>query len=237
MTLSDRLNLRAGVSRSRSIVALCTESRLPAFMPEKLAPLSELQPRGQTSLVNSPDDRELAERLARGDAWAREALYRKYVSAVWGLALRLTGDRTDAEDVVQDTFAEALRDAAQLRDHGAIRPWLLSVAVHQVHRRFRRRRLLRLLGLDRGVEPQSLDALAARETPPDVVLELRNIAGVLAGLPPKPRIAWTLRYVEGCTLSEVAEYCQCSLATAKRQIVVAQRKLAGHVEFAEPSDD
>jgi RNA polymerase sigma-70 factor (ECF subfamily) len=204
-----------------------------AFMAEKLA---KTPYRAQTSLMPSPDDGELAERLARGDAWAREALYRKYVQAVWGLALRLTGDRSDAEDVVQDTFAEALRDAAQLRDRGAIRAWLMGVAVHQVHRRFRRRRLLRVLGLDRGADT-SLDELAARDTPQDVLAELQKISRELGRLPPKPRIAWTLRFVEGCTLAEVAAYCECSLATAKRQIATAQRRLAHHVSIAGPADD
>jgi RNA polymerase sigma-70 factor (ECF subfamily) len=198
-------------------------------MAENLVDARQPQERGKTSLVHFPDDGELAERLARGDAWAREALYRKYVQAVWGLALRLTGNRSDAEDVVQDTFAEALRDAAQLRERGAIRGWLMGVAVHQVHRRFRRRRLLRALGLDRG-SADTLDELAARHTPPDVLAELQLIGRALHSLPSKSRIAWTLRYVEGCSLSEVAEYCSCSLATARRLIAVGQRKLACHLE-------
>jgi RNA polymerase sigma-70 factor (ECF subfamily) len=198
-------------------------------MAEKLVDARKSQERGTASLVQFPDDAELAERLARGDAWAREALYRKYVEAVWGLALRLTGNRSDAEDVVQDTFAEALRDAAQLRERGAVRAWLMGVAVHQVHRRFRRRRLLRLLGLDRGAA-DSLDEIAARHTPPDVLAELQLIGRELRTLPSKTRIAWTLRYVEGCSLGEVAEYCGCSLATAKRSIAAAQRRLARHVE-------
>jgi RNA polymerase sigma-70 factor (ECF subfamily) len=205
-------------------------------MAENVVDARPSQERGKTSLVQFPDDAELAERLARGDAWAREALYRKYVQAVWGLALRLTGNRCDAEDVVQDTFAEALRDAAQLRDRGAIRAWLMGVAVHQVQRRFRRRRLLRALGLERG-DADTLDEIAARHTPPDVLAELQLIGRELRRLPSKTRIAWTLRFVEGCSLSEVAEFCDCSLATAKRLIAAAQRKLACHLEPEEAADD
>jgi RNA polymerase sigma-70 factor (ECF subfamily) len=189
-----------------------------------------------TPLLEPIDDAELVQRLARGDAWAKEALYRKYVHAVFGLALRLSGQRADAEDIVQDTFAEALRDIQQVRDRGALRSWLMSVAVHQVHRRFRRRRLLRVLGLDRTDEP-AMDALASSDATAEQRLELRLLGQVLAALPVNERLAWSLRYVEGCSLDEVARYCDCSLATAKRRITRAQRGVARHVRIEEVQGD
>jgi RNA polymerase sigma-70 factor (ECF subfamily) len=188
-----------------------------------------------TPLASSPSDEELAERLVRGDAWAREALYRKYVQAVWGLALRLTGNRADAEDVVQDTFAEALRDIRQLNDRSAVRAWLMGVAVHQVHRRFRRRRLLRTLGIETR-EIASLEHLASRQVSAEVVIELKLLGQVLVALPARERIAWMLRFVEGCSLPEVAQYCSCSLATAKRRIAAAQLRVDQHVEIGGEHD-
>jgi RNA polymerase sigma-70 factor (ECF subfamily) len=182
-----------------------------------------------TPLSPPLEDAELTERLAAGDRWAQEAFYRKYVALVWGVSLRLMGNRADAEDVVQDTFAEALRDAKQMRDRGVVRGWLMSVTVHQAHRRFRRRRLLRKLGLDRNEDAASLDTLASGETDPELRMELRKLGELLAGLPARRRIAWTLRFVEGCSLEEVAEYCACSLATAKRDIGAAQAVIQVHV--------
>jgi RNA polymerase sigma-70 factor (ECF subfamily) len=182
-----------------------------------------------TPLSPPLDDSELTERLAAGDRWAQEAFYRKYVALVWGVSLRLMGNRADAEDVVQDTFAAALRDAKQMRDRGVIRGWLMSVTVHQAHRRFRRRRLLRKFGLDRSEDLATLDTIASRDTNPEQVAELRKLGELLATLPARRRIAWTLRFVEGCSLEEVAEYCACSLATAKRDIVAAQAVIEVHV--------
>jgi RNA polymerase sigma-70 factor (ECF subfamily) len=185
------------------------------------------------------DDLELSERLAAGDGWAQEAFYRKYVGLVWGVSLRLMGNRPDAEDVLQDTFAEALRDAKQLRGRGVVRSWLMSVTVHQAHRRFRRRRLLRKLGLDRSEATETLDGLASPDTGPELQLELRKLGELLATLPVRRRIAWTLRYVEGCSLEEVAGYCGSSLATAKRDIAAAQVLIQAHVnvEFAAEAGD
>jgi RNA polymerase sigma-70 factor (ECF subfamily) len=199
-------------------------------MPRKLGALAHGAEAEPTPLAEPPTDVELAERLLRGDAWAREALYRKYVQAVWGLALRLTGNHSDAEDVVQDTFADAFRDVRQLQDRSAVKAWLMSVAVHQVHRRFRRRRLLRTLGIETH-DVATLERLASSDVSSEVLIELQLLGRVLDTLPARERIAWMLRFVEGCSLPEVAQYCSCSLATAKRRIAAAQRRVERHVEI------
>src|SRR5260221_2351961 len=108
-----------------------------AIANHRLAP--EPAPPSQERIHTRAADDELIERLLRGDQWAKEALYRRYVSSVWGTALYMMGNRADAQDVVQDTFVEAFRDVATLRTHTALRPWLLRISVHQAHRRFRRR--------------------------------------------------------------------------------------------------
>jgi RNA polymerase sigma-70 factor, ECF subfamily len=231
-----RVGRAAGMVMSRllALAALVPETTVPASMakkPEQTLASSAIEP---TPLGGSPSDAELAERLGRDDAWAKEALYRKYVQTIWGLALRLTGNRADAEDVVQDTFAEAMRDAKQLREHTRLRAWLMSVAVHQAHRRFRRRRLLRALGLDREMDASLVDLVAAPDVGAETLSEFRLLGRVLATLAAKDRIAWTLRFVEGCSLSEVAELCACSLATAKRRIAAAQRSVGRHVEVTLP---
>lgn len=174
-------------------------------------------------------DRELVQRARRGDRWAEEALYHRHVRGVARVVSRLLARSVEAEDVVQDTFIEAFRDLDRLQDPSAFGRWLQRVAVHQVHRRFRRRRLLRALGLDRGEDDLSLVEQADPGAGPDVLAELRELDRVLDRLSPERRVAWVLRYVEGQTLDEVAEICGRSLATIKRQIAAAQREIAAHV--------
>jgi RNA polymerase sigma-70 factor, ECF subfamily len=232
-TRSKKQLKRGGsVSHSAGLVAL---PNVPAFEVDQHDAIhapKRREPRGvgtHSERALWPDDVQLAERLISGDSWAREVLYRKYVEVVWGLALRLVGNRSDAEDVVQDTFIEAFRDVGQLRDRAAIRPWLLRVTVHQVHRRFRRRRLLRALGLDRGADLEELASLVAPNLSPELAVELGLVQRLLAQLPAAERIAWCLRAVEGYALEEVARLCDCSLATAKRRISAAQARIGSHV--------
>jgi len=170
------------------------------------------------SIIPSLSDVELATRLMAGEPWAREAFYRRYVKAVWCTALRLVGDRADADDVVQDTFVEALRDVSKLREPSRMRAWLLQITVHQAHRRFRKRKLMRRLGLERPQEDGLLETLAKPGASTETRAELACIDRVLGRVSSSQRFAWMLRHVEGLSLEEVAEACDCSLATAKRRI-------------------
>ncbi len=166
-----------------------------------------------------------------GRRGAEEALYRRHSAAVIGLATRLLGRSADAEDVAQDTFVTALSQLSQLRDGQAFRGWLLRIAVHQVHRRFRRRKLLRKLGLDRGEDDGGLAQQALPQVDAETRAELRKLDTVLAELPTGERTAWMLRYVEGLELKEVAEAADVSLATIKRWIARADERVRAHVQL------
>jgi len=194
------------------------------MMPAVTFPSSACEPKVLTTdtIQLRVTDDELLERLVRGDQWAKEALYRRYVKAVWSTALHMLGSRSDAQDVVQDTFIEAFRDAATLRSRGALRGWLLRITVHQAHRRFRRRKLLRRLGLDRSIDDAPLDSLLHSGASPELRSELRVVQQALEGVSAAERFAWILRYVDGHNLDEVAEALGCSLATAKRRLARAQ---------------
>src|SRR5215471_13918475 len=95
-------------------------------------------------------DAELVQRATEGDAWAEEALYRRYAELVIGTAKRLLGNADEAMDVAQDSFLTAFEKLSTLRDASTFKTWLMQIAVRNVHRRFRRRRLLGWLGLDQS---------------------------------------------------------------------------------------
>ena len=184
-----------------------------------------------------PSDTDLAGRIARGERWAEEAFYRRHAAHVLTLAQRLLGNSWDAEDVTQDTFVTAFAIWSQLRDLDRARSWLMQIAVRKVHRQFRRRRLLRLLGLDRNADDLPLDALAREDVSAEARAELMVLDCALKLLAPKAKIPWMLRYVEGLPLEEVAEKCECSLATVKRRIADAQRIVLRHVQIEGNPDD
>jgi RNA polymerase sigma-70 factor (ECF subfamily) len=174
-------------------------------------------------------DAELVARARTKDRTAEELLYRAHVDAVATLAARLLGRTSDAEDVVQDAFVTAFGRIDQLRDGGLFRAWLMRITVHEVHRRFRRRKLLRALGLDRGQDDASLARLGAPQLPAEQHAELAALDRVLGRLPSRERIVWMLRHVEGCELAEIASACEASVASIKRWLSRADTQVRAHV--------
>lgn len=173
------------------------------------------------------DDVELVRRAREGDRWAEEALYRRHVRAVTNAVTRLLGRSAEADDVVQDTFVRALERLDDVRDGVAFRAWIQRIAVTLCHRRFRKRKLLRVLGLDRGdADDATLAATAHEGTRPDLVVELREIDRTLDRLSFASRSAWILHRVEGWTLEETADALEVSLATTKRRLSEADQAIA-----------
>jgi RNA polymerase sigma-70 factor (ECF subfamily) len=209
---------------------------MPAHAPSQLTPGTARRTADAVRLAPAPglSDGDLARRIGRGDRWAEEAFYRRHLPAVHGMVRRLLATSHDADDVVQDAFATAFEIWDQLREPDRAAHWLMQIAIRKVHRRFRKKRLLKALGLDATVEDSTLALLARDDSPAgETRAELAILDRVLRELPVAERIAWMLRHVEGLALDEVAARCDCSLATAKRRIARAHARVSKHLAIRE----
>ncbi len=170
-------------------------------------------------------DADLVAAARAGERWAAEALFGRYASMVNAMAYRLLGRDTDLDDLVQDSFVEALSSLARLQQPEAFGGWLKTIVVFRAGKLIRRRRLATRLGLARGALSIDMDALISPTAPADVAAELRRIYRAVEALPAKLRIPLVLRRVEGLPLDEVATLTKTSLATVKRRIAEAERQL------------
>src|SRR5689334_5439266 len=94
-------------------------------------------------LTTGPDDpdQRLIDRLAGGDLDALEGLYERYRTMAYSIALRITGEPAVAEDVVQEAFLGAWRNASRYAEaRGSVKTWLLSIVHHRSIDAVRRRR-------------------------------------------------------------------------------------------------
>ncbi len=169
-------------------------------------------------------DAELVSRALTGVEAARAMLFERHGARVLGLLIRLLHSRADAEDAAQDAFLEAFRDLGRLRDPAGFGGWVTRIAVSHAHRRFRRRKLLGLLGFTAEADA-SLEALSDPHERSESRAELALLQSRLDRLPVVERSAWMLRFVEGYELTEVAELLGLSLATVKRKLDRARRSL------------
>lgn len=160
-------------------------------------------------------DETLAARLAADLDATFESLVAAHEDRLFSIALRVLGDRSDAEEAAQDAFVRAYRaldgyDAARIRDL-RLRPWLATIVVNVCRNRTRVRRVRTVeLAFDPGAEPAAdpLTTSGAREA----------WAGLLAGLPPAQRTAVVLRHVDGLSYAEMAEALGRPEGTLKAQV-------------------
>lgn len=161
------------------------------------------------------DDVALVERFlrARGED-AFRALYRAHTPALYGLAMRLTGgDRTEAEDLVQESWVRAVRELSSFRARSALRSWLCGLLVNV------RRERIRVEW--REVDAPDIDS-ATDTSGPDDALDLERAIGTL---PEGARDVFVLHDVYGYTHREIAEMLGIVEGTSKSQLTRARTLL------------
>jgi RNA polymerase sigma-70 factor (ECF subfamily) len=164
------------------------------------------------------DDASLVERLRQKDEAAFDVLYLRYVRYLAGVVYRLLGVDDEIDDVLQESFVDAVEGIDTLEDSSRLRGWLVTIAVRRVNRVLSSRRRHRNIASGFAlVAPKSHPAASDRS-----LLELQH---ALDALPPKLRVPWILSRVEQLELADVASGCSISLATAKRRIAVADERL------------
>lgn len=181
------------------------------------------KPSPQLRLVgaNASESRDDFERTPV-DPRDREAVFKRFAPYVSKIAHRLLGRPQEVEDLVQDVFLSAQKGLDRLEDPGAVKGWLATVTVRKAQRQLRKRRLRMSLGMDDEVDYGQVADTGANAA--DRAL-LGEVYEALDRLPANDRIAWSLRHVQGERLQDVAELCNCSLATAKRRIAAAHARL------------
>jgi RNA polymerase sigma-70 factor (ECF subfamily) len=157
------------------------------------------------------DDSELLRRIAGGDTYAFDALYRRYVRSVYGLALRRLRDRVDAEDAVQQAFTAVWRSAKTYRpERGPVSPWLYTIARNAIVDRRRGPRA------ETGTElPDTPSSEAGPPERAESSFVSWRVHRALEELPPSEREVIELAYWSGLSQSEVADYLGIPLGTVK----------------------
>jgi RNA polymerase sigma-70 factor (ECF subfamily) len=156
-----------------------------------------------------------------------------YQRRLYGFALRMTGNREDAEEIVQDAFVRAYRAlgkmSAEQRAELRLQPWLYTITLNVTRNRLRSKRPSNV-ALDALADP---DALLRESTPgppqPETIVERNTeialVERALLQLPMHLRAAATLRFIEGRSHPEIAEILHQPIGTVKSHVHRAVRIL------------
>jgi RNA polymerase sigma-70 factor (ECF subfamily) len=170
-------------------------------------------------------DARLAARIRAGQAEALGELYDAHASTALATALRVVGDRQEAEDVVHDAFIAVWRKIDRFdADRGSLRAWLMTIVRNRAVDRVRARRPR--IDLD-DADERSLLRTGANPTWEDALrnASAADVREALARLPDEQRHAIELAYFEGYTYREVAEVTGVAEGTANGRMRLALGKL------------
>ena len=188
-------------------------------------------------------DAALVEQIRGGAAGAVEALVSAYGDRVYRLAIRITGNAADAEEVVQDSLWAASRKIDTFRGTAAFGSWMYRITANTAYQKLRGRRSKRNevpwdelaptfddRGRDRNLAVDRSRGLKD----PAVEAELKSVlCGAIAELPADYRTPFLLHDVEGLSNAEIAETLQVKLGTVKSRVhrarLFLQKRVKDHV--------
>lgn len=171
---------------------------------------------------HGPDDATLVARMARGDQAALGLLYDLHAPRLRAVALRVLGNHTEAEDIVQDVFMEAWRSAGSYdRQKASVRTWLVVRLRSRCIDRIRAAKVRRDAPEDRPPRPQPIGA-------PERMLaraDASRLSESLRSLPDAQREVLVLLYAQGLSSSEAASQLGVPVGTVKSRVRLAMKQL------------
>jgi RNA polymerase sigma-70 factor (ECF subfamily) len=166
----------------------------------------------------------LIERCKAGDIRAFEDLYRKYGRRLYGLCLRMSGSREDAEELMQDVFVVLLGKIGSFRGDAKFSTWLYRIAVNVCISRLRKRRSDQVSIDDEEGGPLEIPA------PSSPVIQRALLKRAIANLPAGYRAVVIMHDIQGFNHKEIAGIMGISVGASKSQLFKARRRLRRMIE-------
>jgi len=180
-------------------------------------------------------DQAVVEQARSGDADAFRVLVERHSRSLFRLAFRMTGNETDAEDVVQETFLRAYRQLAKFDARASFGTWLYRIAANYALDlvRSRNRRGEHRPSVDEEAGDPLLSLPSAEPAPDRLALSgevRRRLAVAMEDLSASERTAFVLRHFEGMCIEEVSRALGCQPGAAKHSVFRAVQKLRRALE-------
>lgn len=192
-------------------------------MQRELSPPRAVQPS-----ETIPEDLALVESLRRGESEAFERLVLTYQHRVFSIALRMLGDRSEAEELAQEVFLRVHRSIGDFRGEAKLSTWLYAITSRLCLNR------LKSPGRARGVGEARLALIADAHPNPSAVLEASELEAELhraiADLDDERRVVVVLRDLHGLEYEEIAAALDLPLGTVRSRLHRARMELKKRLE-------
>ncbi|PYT77053.1 MAG: RNA polymerase subunit sigma-24 [Acidobacteria bacterium] len=193
-----------------------------------------MQPSVENAQTIAESDAVAVKRTLAGERDAFRVLVERHSHNVFRLAYRMTGNRPDAEEVVQEAFLRAYQKLGKFEARANFGTWVYRIAANYAIDRMRQRKKEEARKVEPAVHEEGMEndpvtlVQDAKPTPERLAhnIELRKQMEIaLAALSHSERTAFVMRHWEGCAIEEIAEVLKSSSGAAKNTVFRAVQKL------------
>ncbi len=153
-----------------------------------------------------------------GNERARYQIYKLYVKAMYNIATRMSGNKADADDIIQDAFIKAFTEIGKLKNDDAFGGWLKRIVINKCLDLKKKRKHL---FIEERIDKQAVGEIPEEEF--DSTVRERLVHKTIKKLPDGAREILVLRALEGYRHAEIAEMLGITESTSKTQFFRAKQ--------------
>ncbi|WP_185782624.1 RNA polymerase sigma factor [Croceivirga lutea] len=165
---------------------------------------------------------ELITNCKKGKRMAQEELYKRYSGILYGMCLKYSRNKTEAEDNLHDSFMTIFDKIGQFNHKGSFEGWIKRITVNTVMQKYRKEQYLKVVNENIG------DEIEIEEHLPDISLDV--LLKYVQELPNKYRLTFNLYVLDGYSHKEISEMLGTSLGTSKSNLSRARMILKEKIE-------
>ena len=166
------------------------------------------------------------------DSEAFQKIFEENKGLIYALSFRLLGNRQEAENLTQEVFLNAFKAYSSFRGESKVSTWLYRIAVNEINRELRGKKLKKFLSLDflsaESDREPTIEPAHPRNGPPAELEKKeiqRTVQRLIGSLPERQRTAITLQYYEGLAYEEIASAMEISHSSVESLLFRAKQNL------------
>ena len=175
----------------------------------------------KTELEQADISRDIIERSKKGNRQAQYQLYKLYSRAMFNICYRMMNDKTDAEDMLQESFTEAFRRLDSFRHESTFGAWLKMIVINKCINEIKRKKAQ----LEFFDDMSPFEEEADYQDEQEMGLSPDKIKKAMVGLPKGSRMIFSLYLLEGYDHQEISEILNISESNSKTQYMRAKQRI------------
>ncbi len=168
---------------------------------------------------------ELINNCKKGNRKAHEQLYRDYSKILFGICLKYSRNKVEAEDNLHDSFMTIFNKIAQYKSKGSFEGWIKRITVNTVLQKYRKEEFLNVIS-------ENTTEIPVEVSSNEIDIPLQTLLSYIQELPNKYRLTFNLYVLDGYSHKEIAEMLGTSTGTSKSNLARARILLREKIEIA-----